>query len=51
MYKEQIKLALNKDKGPETLIRNPDRQRRVEDRPSSSDEDDENNPKQKTVKR
>lgn len=43
MFKEQIKMALNKDKGPETVIRNPDKQRRIEDRPSSSDEEEKDN--------
>jgi hypothetical protein len=36
MFKEKMKLALNQDKGPETIIRNPDKERRfIEDRPSS----------------
>jgi len=36
MYKEKIKLALNKDKGPKTVIRDQDYKRvYVEDKPSS----------------
>ena len=39
IYKEKIKMKLNQDKGPTTIIRNPDHKRNfVEDRPSSDDE-------------
>lgn len=38
MYKEKIKMQLNQDKGPQTLIKNPDYKRTfVEDRPSSDE--------------
>ena len=41
MYKEQIKLQLNKDKGPKTVIKDQDYKRiYVEDRPSSEDEEE-----------
>ena len=41
MFKEKIKLQLNKDKGPKTVIKDQDYKRIfVEDRPSS----DEDNP-------
>lgn len=43
MYKEQIKLQLNKDKGPKTVIKDQDYKRiYVEDRPSSEDEQEGN---------
>ena len=39
LFKEKIQLQLNKDKGPKTLILNPDYKRRVvEDKPSSESE-------------
>ena len=40
MFKEKIKLQLNKDKGPKTVIKDPDYKRvYVADRPSSDDDD------------
>lgn len=39
MYKEKIKMKLNQDKGPKTLVKDPDYKRPyIEDKPSS-DED------------
>ncbi len=37
-------MALNNDKGPQTLIQNPDKLRRYEDKPSSSDEEQPQKP-------